>query len=379
MRRAVLYISLAVAMAPRPASAAEVVAYYDITKGYSPSSIPWKQLTQLNVAFAGIDAGGTCNWVHDIFSPQKYQTYSSSEVSSLQTMVANLKAARSANNPRVRINLSVGGAGLSYGFSGATATFSGAWHVAWSCAGLVKGLGLDGLDYDWEYPTHYGQWSGSCPYSSCGSGSDTANLVALLDHTRYYLPRPYIVSVAVHHQLQGMVIPYQTASMDPFVDFWNIMTYEMSGSWSGGTQLASPMDLSAQSMSRWAGSSGVTRSKVVLGVPFYSKYWYNVSSDRGLGSSGSSNDQGVGFNLVGPRCAGQERNWGCYVVRVAQGAYCYCRNQQVWYTYDGPDQMRAKGAYARGAGLGGVMYWSLPSGDDGVYNLSKALWGGLNG
>jgi chitinase len=355
-----------------------VIGYYDLTKGHAPSRIPWKYLTQLNLAFAGIDSTGTCNWVHDIYEAGAYRAYTLAEAAAVEAIIDKLKAARAASNPAVRINLGIGGAGLSYGFSRATSTFDGAWHVAWSCAALVKRLGLDGIDYDWEYPTHYPQQAWGCPYSSCAASADAANLTALLRNTRYYLPRPAIVSVAVNHQVQNFVLPYEAAKMDPLVDFWNVMTYEMAGSWSGGAQLASPLDQSAQSMRTWAGTSGVTRSKVVLGVPFYSKYW-QVGADRGLGSPGTCNDQGVAFTWVGPRCAGQESGWSCYVVKVSQGAYCYCKSHGVWYAYDGPEQMRAKAAYARQNGLGGVMFWSLPLGDDGAFNLTRALWSGLRG
>jgi chitinase len=353
------------------------IGYYDLSSGVDVNDVPWPELTHLNVAFAGIDQTGQCNWVNDIFSDAFDTVFSASQLSTTTTGIASLVAARNANNPNVKILLSVGGAGLSYRFSEAVSTSIGTWTLAWSCWNLMHTLGLDGIDYDWEYPGRYGQ--SPCPTAqACSSTSDTTNLAQLLSDTRYFMGNTAPLSVAVHNEITGSneMVNYDYAAMDPLLTFWNVMVYELAGSWSNGTQLQAPYSSAVSSMGYWAQQSGVTASKVILGVPYYSKYWGGITADEGLGTTGgSSNNQGVPFSLVGSRCAGEDPAWECSVTTVTDGAYCYCSNQQIWYTYDGPAQMEQKASLVASKGYGGVMFWQLP-GDSADFSLTQALIAG---
>lgn len=351
-----------------------VIGYYDLLSGVDTTTVPWQQLTHLNVAFAGIDSTGQCNWVNDIYSGAPDTVYSSGQDAQMVAGIQALKAARAAANPSVKILLSVGGAGLSYRFSSAVSGKHRAWNLGWSCVNLMQTLGLDGIDYDWEYPGRYGQ--PPCPISeACSNSSDPTNFVSLLAATRYYMGSGAPLSVAVNHQ-ETQVVPYLYAAMDRYLTFWNVMVYELSGSWSNGTQLQAPYSTTAASMQYFMAQPGVTRSKIILGVPFYSKFWSGITADQGLGTQGGScNNQGVPFSLVGPRCAGTVPGWNCSVTTVSDGAYCYCSNQQIWYTYDGPAQMLQKAQYVAAQGLGGMMFWQLP-GDASGFPLTQAIVAG---
>ena len=191
-----------------------------------------------------------------------------------------LVSARQANNPNVQILLSVGGAGLSYRFSEAVRTPVGTSNLAWSCWDLAQSLGLDGIDYDWEYPGRYGQ--PPCPIDTCQSGNDALNFASLVTETRALMGQSPPLSVAVHNQQTGaeQVIGYNYVAMDYALTFWNVMVYELAGSWSSGTQLQAPFSMAVQTMNYWARQVGVTPNKLVLGVPFYSKYWSGIQRDR---------------------------------------------------------------------------------------------------
>ena len=78
------------------------------------------------------------------------------------------------------------------------------------------------------------------------------------------------------------------------------------------------------------------------------------------------------FSLVNSRCIGNDPAWDCNITTVSDGAYCYCSNQQIWYTYDGPTQMLQKAQFVASEGLGGVMFWQLP-GDNAAFQLTEAL------
>lgn len=387
-----------------------LIAYYDISQTassgytYTYGAVPWSQVTHVYVAFTGIN-GASCQFMHGTDGGTSPYPFSSTEVAEVGSLISALKADRDAHNPSVKIILSVGGAGNTYGFSDAVINDTNAWNLAYTCSQMVFNYGLDGIDYDWEFPTDW--YYGTCPLSSCENAADMSNFVNLLSHTRHYLPSSsgYTVSIAVGDQLDSTHYePYATyaAQLDQYLDFWNVMIYEIGGSWSENssgqkiTELNSPYSGVVRSINVWSGPSysGITRSKLLLGLPYYSKFWGNMGTQsspydpgyQGVLPYGAfSNDRGVGFNIVQPRCTGQVSGWNCYIVNVpaqpgyavSQGDYCFCNtndpNAPYWYTYDGPTELTNKTQYALSSGWGGAFFWKVPNGDTSSFMLSAAV------
>jgi GH18 family chitinase len=161
----------------------EYFTLYDPSAMTDISQIPWSDISELVVAFAGIDSSGDCNWVNDINSGSVGTTITNSPNPNI---ISAITAARNTNNPNVAVVLSVGGQAASFRFSDAVSTATNANNLANSCVSLINTLGIDGIDYDWEYPTHYN--GGTCPtgigITHCDRTADSNNFVTLLQYTR---------------------------------------------------------------------------------------------------------------------------------------------------------------------------------------------------
>src|SRR6185437_5400995 len=109
-----------------------VVAY--VASWSIPTAIRAEKITDLNFAFARIDANGNVGFER------------AESATGLQSLVALKK-----KNPRLRLIVSIGG-WMADGFSDAALTEASRRRFSSSAVELVRRHSLDGLDIDWEYP-----------------------------------------------------------------------------------------------------------------------------------------------------------------------------------------------------------------------------------
>jgi chitinase len=353
-----------------------VVAYFDTTNGTSAiRRVPWKAITHLNIAFAGISPEGTCAWMDpsgaDRLDPK----------SPVPAAIVALRAARDKYNPRVKLILSVGGWTMSTRFSVATRTPEGTQKLAQSCVEMVQAQGLDGLDYDWEYPTKVG--AKNCPSTmaagDCQSADDPAQLTALLAASRAKLSPEMPLSVAVFVTPGRNGIPYDVRGMDAQLSFWNIMAYDMAApNWSTGTAFHAPLRASVQSLQTFA-DAGATPSKLNLGVPLYGYVWKNVPT-AGLDVAATGNKKNGRQYTTASLLRRYISDPGCKAYRDRDGTYYYCstgRQAGDWAAVDTAEVLFNKGAAVRAHAFGGVMLWAV-QGDTEMGDLTFSLAAGLN-
>ncbi|HEY0760328.1 MAG TPA: glycoside hydrolase family 18 protein [Acidisarcina sp.] len=210
---------------------------------------------------------------------------------------------------------------------------------------------FDGIDVDWEYPQQ----------------ADAANYLALLTEMRQQMDalRPGLtLSVAMGHSPR-MYDGTDIAAVAHVVDEVGLMTYDFTGPWSHNTGFIAPLYKTAQ---RWGGSvdgsvsdylaAGVPASKLLVGLPFYGYGWQQVpDTDNGLAQEGEPIHGDRPYNYIETLAADSS------VYRDPASSAPWLFDGDVFWTYEDPTSIQAKGQYAIDHKLGGMMIWEL-SGDN---------------
>ncbi|GAA1232677.1 hypothetical protein GCM10009665_23610 [Kitasatospora nipponensis] len=373
------------------------------------------KLTVLNYAFGNVSADGTCfeanaAGVGDAWADYQRPVAADESVDGVadtaaQPLKGNFNQLRKlkAANPQLKAVVSLGGWSWSKYFSDAAATDASRQKFVASCldlylrgnlpqigspeGGAGSGAGVfDGIDIDWEYP---------------GGGGDAGNVVRPEDGRNYTLlmqefrrQLDALGRQAHTHYLLTAAVPSGEAKQQQLdvhkvarsVDWLNLMTYDFHGSW----EAQGPTDHNANLFSDRADAAadnkgysvdrvvrdyldrGVPADHLVLGVPFYGYGWTGVpaGAKNGLyqGATGLASGGNLPYNQI------KDLPGQVFYDRAHGATWKYDGND--FWTYDTPQLLTRKAAYASDNGLAGVMAWSLDN-DDAQGTLVTALDKGL--
>lgn len=248
--------------------------------------------------------------------------------------------------PELNVLLSIGGWG-SGRFSEMAANEEFRQAFARDCDRVVKEFGLDGIDIDWEYPT-----SSMADISS--SPDDTENFTLLMRDIRSAIGDKKELTLAT--VASARYIDFK--AILPFVDFVNIMAYDMASAPKHHSALY-PSENSGDITSDQAVTAhlkaGVPPSKLVMGMPFY-----------GRGGNGYPSFQD--FNKVGNTNEDYTEKWDS----VAQVPYLVNKNDTLVFGFENPRSLAIKCQYILDRDLLGGMYWDY-SGDNEQGDLRRMV------
>jgi chitinase len=260
-------------------------------------------------------------------------------------------------NRNLKVLLSIGGWTYSSNFKGPASTPEGRSTFAKSSLELVKNLGFDGLDIDWEYPA---------------SSSEAADFVSLLQECRNALDahaatlpgKPRLeLTVACPAGAQNYE-KLDMPAMDRLLDFWNLMAYDYAGSWDAvaghqanlfpsGSDPASTPFSTAKALEYYT-SHGVPSRKIVMGMPLYGRAFENTDGPgkpyNGVGDG--TWERGVYDYKKLPLEGATEHD-----VKELGASYCYSPDKRTMVTYDTVSMARQKAQFIKDKGLGGAMWW----------------------
>ncbi len=333
------------------AHAAEPVSagyYYGAAaSGYPPENVQTELLTHINYAFAGIEPDTGKLVLSDPVRDQKN--------------LAGLRALRQAE-PDLKIVLAVGGWDGSVSFSDTAATEARREVFAKSCAELVRAEDLDGIDINWEYPVSGGT------AGTKHRPADRENFTLLLQAVRRELDRlgdGYILTATGAAEV-GFLKKIEPSAVAEVTDHIFLMEYDFSGPWEKRTGFNAPLDGIRRSVEAYL-QAGIPAEKLVLGMPLYGyRYEGTDRKNNGLNSSFRS-AASVTYNSI---LENYLPAFSVYRDASAEAPYLY--KNGIFLSYDDPDSIAAKAAFAREKGLAGVGFWELSQDTGGTLVSSAA-------
>jgi chitinase len=252
--------------------------------------------------------------------------------------------------PSLIIILSIGGWG-SGRFSEMAADENYRRSFAKDCKRVVDEFGLDGIDIDWEYPTaNMAQIS--------ASPADKDNFTLMMKDIREEIGKGKLLTLAT--VASAKYIDFR--GIDPYIDFVNIMSYDMGNPpyhHSGLYRSEHTAGTSVDEAVKAHVNAGVPLSKLVMGIPFYG---------RGRKEVGNFSNY---KNII--TLNNFERKWD----DTAKAPYLSNDSIEFVCGYDDPRSIAIKCRYIKDNGMLGAMYWDY-DGDDDEGTLRKAVYNGLN-
>lgn len=248
--------------------------------------------------------------------------------------------------PELKVLLSIGGWG-SGRFSEMAANDEYRRAFAADCDRVVKEFALDGIDIDWEYPT-------SSMANISSSPDDTENFTFLMQDIRAAIGNEKELTLAT--VASARYIDFK--AILPFVDFVNIMAYDMASAPKHHSALypsGHSGDITSDGAVTAHLKAGVPPSKLVMRMPFY-----------GRGGDGYPSFQD--YNKVGSTDTQYTEKWD----EVAQVPYLADKNDTLVFGFENPRSLAIKCQYILDKDLLGGMYWDY-SGDNEQGDLRRTV------
>ena len=228
---------------------------------------------------------------------------------------------------------------------------------------IVKKYNFDGIDMDWEYPCVPGGGISAHP-------NDKQNFTKLMSEIRKGLDalggvdgKTYILTFAAG-ATNSYVNNVELDKLSEITDFMNLMTYDMSGSF---TTTGHQTSIYASEITDQVGADfhvrnfdkhGYPMSKIVFGCAFYGRGGNKVvamdQNETGI-CSRIYGEQGLYFDYHEIIELLKDPEYKEYYDEKAVAAYAY--NGDTFITYDTPQTIKLKMQYVTENNLAGIMYW----------------------
>jgi chitinase len=377
-----------------------VVGYYMQSPTFPVSTLVTNgsvaKLTHLNYAFGAIQLNSTTNQYSCALANPSVEEGASG-------VFQQLKALKTAN-PNLKVMISVGGAAGS-GYFSAAANATNLDSFAQSCVNTFidgeyaspNATGIfDGIDIDWEFPKTAGDVA---EYTSLMKSLRTKLTTYQTNHPGTpHLLLTSAISPNNGSDWQLQDINFSSTGATQYVDFFNVMTYDNSGTWNTATASTGPLSW-IESVMPGLMSQGIPASKIVIGVPFYGiQYTGKFTGDTTstglstlltqsaispvqtvvapIGTLDTDYSSIVTGTLTEPNGT---NNLAVSVAHDADGtAWAFDTAHSLLWAYDDATTLQQKGAWVRSQSMAGMMTWEIGK-DTAAGTLLCALEGAANG
>ncbi|GER44594.1 chitinase, partial [Striga asiatica] len=376
------FLFLAAYSAPTPSRLIPVKSTYFLpTENMAPSDINAECFTHIFFAFL---VPNNTTFTFDITPDLDH---------SLQDFTSTLKA----KNPQLRVLFSIGGGDIGpslFSYMASNPDTRSAFIK--SSIDVARKYGFDGFDLDYEFPQN---------------ASDMANLGQLLKewraavkHEKRAAVKPekrasgkkkqetLLITAAVYYaadiSLSGPPRSYPAAQITKYLDWVNMMDYDLKGSWdtSATGEHAQLYDATGGNLSVSYGvdswiQAGVPPHMLVMGLPLYGKTW-ELKSNKVFEIGAPAVGVGPGadgimtYSEVVDFIKKKKKKVKVYYDNITVSMYAVASKD--WIGYDDVPSVTAKLQYALDKKLRGYFFWTIPD-DDKNWTISctaSNLWTG---
>ncbi len=272
----------------------------------------------------------------------------------------------------VKLIVTIGGWSMSKHFPEMAADPTKKAKFLKDCKTLID-MGFDGIDIDWEFP---GPFSGM---NLTGTEADYPNFTSLMKDIRAVIGEDKILTAgfsSAEDKLKG----FEWEKLNEYVDYYNIMTYDINGGWSDYAGHNSPLYTedgkgSIDGVFKYLTKTlGIAPEKIILGVAFYGR---GVETEENAYLGAPTYKTLKTFYTDGPAVAASDfESWPLF---EGSPYYAYIKqNMSDWeyhwddyakvpyltkgnhfLSYDNAESVRLKGQYINDCGAGGVLVWEV--------------------
>ncbi|SCU93325.1 LAMI_0E13960g1_1 [Lachancea mirantina] len=232
---------------------------------------------------------------------------------------------------------------------------------------MVK-YGFDGIDIDWEFPRN----DGIEPQAYCDLMSSLKEALSNLEKTIFGADSEnhFLLTTAIPALVENLEF-LPLSQVDEYVDYWNLMAYDFSGSWSSKTAYHSSLFASKNDQTTPCTDMGVRflidqakvpSRKIVLGMPAYGRGFTRVKLH-------AYDEPVIGHNFkgVGGASEGEPGIWQYNQLPLngteeqfdadAVSAYSIDVQKRTLVVYDNTESMKRKAQYVMDNNLAGGFWW----------------------
>ena len=295
--------------------------------------------------------------------------------------------------PDVKITVSVGGWTDTRWFSLMASTDYGRASFIQACIDLlIEFPFLRGIDIDWEFPGSARNHEGD--EALMGGPHDRDNLTLLVREMREAFDMAgfydHVITIAVPSDTNSMRngnIVFDFTGLYPYLNQIKIMTYDMSGPWTGRANHHTALfqsngvssGVSVNEAVEYIMSLGIPPEMISIGSPLYSHGWIVEAADGWDALGKSSREHPPSPLSPGQRhwhdimALMQEPGWNLYHDEEAEASFIFnsdpnSQHFRHFYTFESERSLQAKLDYINELGLGGIIVWATAG--DAMYPVA---------
>ena len=285
--------------------------------------------------------------------------------------------------PDVKITISIGGWTDTRWFSLMASTDYGRASFIQACIDLlIEFPFLGGIDIDWEFPGSTRNHEGD--EALMGGPHDRDNLTALVQEMREAFNNAgfydHFITIAVPSSINSMRngdITFDFPGLIPYLNQIKIMTYDMSGPWTGRANHHTALfkshgvssGVSVDEAVQFIMSYDIPPEMISIGSPLYTHGWIVEASDGWEALGKPANRQPSSPLAPGQRHwydimeLMQQPGWNLYHDEEAEASFIFnsdpnSEHFQHFYTFESERSLQAKLDYINELGLGGIIVWA---------------------